>query len=330
MNTISYSQEIKRAVKEAYEIKHRRAIDEAADRKKELYAKVPGLLEIDAELSKTGLKIYHEAINKYAEASLDERIEILRKENEDLLVKRAELLAMHGYEKDYTSPRFECEKCSDTGYVGIDPCECVHLALKKEAYLHSGLGLMLSEQTFDNFDLDLYPESERREMTNVYNGAVRFAENYSASSMPEDKNLLFFGGTGLGKTHLTTAIGRRLIDRGFYVIYDSATNIISTFEKHRFSRDNDTDKYFECDILMLDDLGAETFGAFNRMSVYDIINTRLNLNKGTVISTNFCSIPDMKKAYDERIVSRIAGTYRMFRFTGDDIRIVKKKKMQRK
>ncbi len=324
MNTISYSQEIKKAVKDAYETKHRKAIDEANAKKRELYSKVAGLEEIDFELSKTGLKIYHEAINKKAEKPLPERIEKLKTENEKLQRARAELLKMHGYDKDCTSPVFECEKCSDTGYVGIEPCECVFSALKKEAFLHSGLGMQLQEQNFDNFDISLYPESDRKAMSLVLNEAIKYAENFGKSEFSEDKNLLFFGGTGLGKTHLTTAIGKRLIDRGFYVVYDSATNIISNFEKNRFSKDTDTDKYFECDVLMLDDLGAETFGSFNRMSVYDIINTRLNMNKGTVISTNFASIPEMKKAYDERIVSRIAGNYRLFRFSGDDIRVVRK------
>lgn len=328
MNTISYSQEIKKAVKDAYEEKHRRAIDEATDKKRQLYSVIPGLEEIDLELSKTGLKIYHEAINKHTDVPLEERMKKLRNENEMLLHARQELLSLHGYDKNCTSPVFECEKCSDTGYVGIEPCECVYKALKKEAYLHSGLGMALTEQSFDNFNLSLYPEKDRKDMMHVYNGAIKFAEEFDDHSLPENKNLLFFGGTGLGKTHLTTAIGKRLIERGFYVIYDSATNIISNFEKNRFSKSGDTDKYFECDVLMLDDLGAETFGAFNRTSVYDIINTRLNMNKGTVISTNFCSIPDMKKAYDERIVSRIAGTYRMFKFCGDDIRIVKKMKNQ--
>jgi len=324
VNTISYSQEIKKAVKDAYETKHRRAVDEANAKKRELYSKISGLEEIDFELSKTGLKIYHEAINKKAEKPLSERMEKLRNENEQLRKAREELLKMHGYDKDYTMPFFECKKCSDTGYVGIEPCECVFNALKKEAFLHSGLGMQLQEQTFDNFDISLYPENDRKTMSLVLNEAIKYAENFGRTENPEDKNLLFFGGTGLGKTHLTTAIGKRLIDRGFYVVYDSATNIISNFEKNRFSKDTDTDKYFECDVLMLDDLGAETFGSFNRMSVYDIINTRLNMNKGTVISTNFASIPEMKKAYDERIVSRIAGNYRLFRFSGDDIRVVKK------
>jgi DNA replication protein DnaC len=328
VNTISYSQEIKKAVSDIYEAKHRQAIGAANARKRELYSKIAGLEEIDLELSKTGLKIYHEAINKHTEEPLEARIAKLRAENEKLQKTRAELLVMHGYDKDYTSPDFECKKCSDTGYVGIEPCECVYKALKKEAFIHSGLGMQLTEQTFDNFDVSLYPEKDREVMSLVLNEAIKYAENFGNSEFSEDKNLLFFGGTGLGKTHLTTAIGKRLIDRGFYVVYDSATNIISNFEKNRFSKATDCDKYFECDVLMLDDLGAETFGSFNRMSVYDIINTRLNMNKGTVISTNYQSIPEMKKAYDERIVSRIAGNYRMFRFSGDDIRVVKKLKRQ--
>lgn len=327
MAVISYSVDVRKKVKEFFDEKQKKAIEEAGMRKSEVYARVSGILEIDEALAKTGLRVYAEAIDKTNPVPLEKRIEALHLENRELQAARATLLADAGYPADYTKPRFECKKCNDTGYVGIDPCECLIKALRRESYLNSGLGAMLNDQTFENFDISLYPEKTRAMMEFILAQTKKFAQDFGKDD--ECKNIMFYGGTGLGKTHLSTAIAKKLIDRGFYVVYDSALNIMHTFERERFSKIDvpvTTDRYFECDLLIIDDLGSEFASSFTHATLYNIINTRLCADKGTVISTNLSNTEALKKTYDERIVSRIVGSYRSFGFVGEDIRLLTRKR----
>ncbi len=327
MAVISYSIDVRKKVKEFFDEKQKKAIEDAQARKNEVHLRVPGVLEIDEALAKTGLKVYAEALKKGCPVPLEKRIKALHEENRELQEARALLLQEAGYPKDYTKPSFECTKCNDTGYVGIDPCECLIKALRRQSYLHSGLGSMLTDQTFDNFDISLYPEKSRKMMEFILSQTKKFAEEFGNGD--SCKNVMFYGGTGLGKTHLSTAVAKKLIDRGFYVVYDTALNIMHTFERERFSKVDvpvTTDRYFDCDLLIIDDLGSEFSSSFTHATLYNILNTRLCADKGTLISTNLSNTEALKKSYDERIVSRIVGSYRSFGFEGDDIRLLTRKK----
>lgn len=327
MAVISYSIDVRKKVKEFFDEKQKKAIEDAQARKNEVHLRVPGVLEIDEALAKTGLKVYAEALKKGSSVPLETRIEALHAENRELQEARAVLLQDAGYPADYTKPKFECKKCSDTGYVGIDPCECLIKALRRQSYLNSGLGSMLTDQTFENFDISLYPEQARKMMEFILSQTKKFADSFGSED--NCKNMMFYGGTGLGKTHLSTAVAKKLIDRGFYVVYDTALNIMHSFERERFSKVDvpvTTDKYFDCDLLIIDDLGSEFASSFTHATLYNILNTRLCADKGTLISTNLSSIDALRKSYDERIVSRIVGSYRTFGFEGDDIRLLTRKK----
>lgn len=327
MADISYSVEVRKKVKESFDEKQKKAIEDAQARKNEVHLRVPGILEIDEALAKTGLKVYSEALKKTSKIPLEKRIGILKKENEELQAARATLLCDAGYPADYTKPRFECKKCNDTGYNGIDPCECLIKALRRESYLNSGLGSMLTGQSFENFDLSLYPEKSQKMMEFILSQTKKFAKEFGKEGAC--KNMLFYGGTGLGKTHLSTSVAKKLIDRGYYVVYDTALNIMHNFERERFSKIDvpiTTDKYFDCDLLIIDDLGSEFPSSFTHATLYNILNTRLCLDKGTLISTNLSDIDALKKAYDVRVVSRVIGSYRSFAFEGNDIRLLKRRK----
>ncbi len=322
-----YSADVRKKVAEAFEEKRKAAFDNAENRKQQLYMSVEGIREIDRKLTSTGLRIYAEALKKNDPEPLDIRIARLKEENRELADARAAILEAAGYPRDFSDVKYECVKCCDTGYIGIDPCECFVAAHRKEAYLSSGLGGMLSGQTFDNFDVSLYPENVRDSMQFILDETRKYADSFGTESC-RDKNLAFFGGTGLGKTHISTAIASRLIDRGYYVIYDTAVNILQNFEKERFSRDSEklTEKYTECELLIIDDLGSEFKNSYTHATLFTLLNSRIYSDKATIISTNLpTSIPAMRKIYDERIVSRIIGEFKTFIFKGEDIRLKNRK-----
>jgi DNA replication protein DnaC len=195
-------------------------------------------------------------------------------------------------------------------------------ALIYEGFRSSGLGSLIEKQSFENFSLGYYNGADLEKMEYNLAAAKDFAESFSEDS---SENLLLLGGTGLGKTHISTAIAKRIIERGYDVLYDSAQNMITAFEQDRFHRGYgddspyESEKYFSSDLLIIDDLGTEIANSFSVSCLYNVINTRINKGKPIVINTNM-NQKIMLSRYDERISSRLLGEFRILLFTGEDIR----------
>ena len=322
---MGFRRENYRKIKREYEGKHLRAAEAAEERKRELHRKVPEIAEIDRILSETGLKIF-EATTRYKGESLQARLAALRAENEALLRDRAEVLSFHGYPADYSDVKYECNDCADTGFVGITMCHCMKEKLILAGYESSGIGSLIRAKTFDNFD----PKAQRgdpkaeKNTAMVYDFCRRYAEGFEGEGAP---NLLFIGATGLGKTHLSTAIAGRVIERGYDVVCETAQNFFADFEYERFNRpygreeseESRTDRYFECDLLILDDLGTELSNQFTVSCLYNILNTRLNRGKPILINTNLTR-DELNKRYSDRIASRLFGEFLPMIFLGRDMR----------
>ena len=80
-----------------------------------------------------------------------------------------------------------------------------------------------------------------------------------------------------------------------------------------------SEKYYKCDLLIIDDLGCEVINQFTVSCLYNLINTRINVGKSTIINTNF-TYEDLQNKYEQRITSRIFGEFTLLIFTGTDIR----------
>ena len=321
---MGYSAGVVKKVREEFENKRAEAVRLAQLHRDEVSLKCPSILEIDKALSMTGLAVFKASLS--GPEGLEKRIEAVKKENLELQSAKRELLKSHGYAEDYLDIRYSCEKCNDTGYVGIDMCSCMKKALVKEAYNHSGLGRFLGSQTFKNFDLSYYDEgSDRNQMRSILEKAKKYVSDFGKSD--KDSNLLFIGSTGLGKTHITTAIAKGVIDKAYDVVYDSAQNIVHAFEMERFEKDenalSETKRYFDCDLLIIDDLGTEFRNSFTQSCIYNLLNTRINAGKPMIISTNIDNVENIIETYDERIASRLMGNFRHFKFAGTDIRLKK-------
>ena len=165
-------------------------------------------------------------------------------------------------------------------------------------------------------------------MTAIYDILKKYAENFDPN---KSQNVAMFGGTGLGKTHLSSAVASVVIEKGNDVYYTGAMNMFADFEKKRFGgassyeSTGDTDQYFTCDLLIIDDLGAEMINQFTISCLYNVLNSRLNHKKPTILSSNM-SKEDFKKKYCDRIASRVFGEYVILPFIGQDIREINLKK----
>ena len=206
-------------------------------------------------------------------------------------------------------------------------CSCFREALFRAGVARSGLGRLPERQSFDNFSLSYYPDAE--EMRAVLGYCRRYAEQFSENTC---ESILLTGATGLGKTHLSTAIGQEVIRRGYDCVYVSAQNLLSDFEFERFGRSyrddspDRTEDYFNCDLLIIDDFGTEMGNQFTVASLYNLINSRMNAGKPIIINTNLTS-SEIRGRYDDRIASRLFGEFIFFRIRGTDIR--QQKRMQR-
>ena len=309
-------------IKAEYSEKYLKARSLADDRKFELYARIPEVKDIDGVLARTGMDIM--AVITSGAKDIDEKIEQIKQRNDELLAKRAKLLVSNGYSADYSDVHYECEKCGDTGYVGTKMCECMKRALVIAGYESSGLGGLIRTQSFENFSLDYYRDgtANYENTARIVNSLKRFADNFSAETY---QNFLLVGPTGLGKTHLSTSVAKRVIERGFDVLYVSAVSMIGDFESRRFGTGSgdgaqrDTERYYSADLLIIDDLGTEVVNQFTVSCLYDVINARINNRRSTFINTNL-SRKDIESKYTERIASRLFGEYYPLVFSGIDVR----------
>jgi DNA replication protein DnaC len=138
------------------------------------------------------------------------------------------------------------------------------------------------------------------------------------------------GNTGLGKTFLSACIARTVADRGFSVIYETASGLFSKLEQARFNPTEENrkqaEKLYQCDLLIIDDLGPEMPGQFVTAALYTLVNDRILGNKSMVISTNL-NIDEISCRYSPQIASRLRGEFFGITFVGDDIRVVKNRRM---
>ena len=321
---MAYNKKDYARIKKEYSEKYIKARLDADMRRQELYSKFLEIKAIDDVLSKTGLEIMGIMTNETAETAAQKVVE-LKNRNEKLLSERAACLRAHGYAEDYSDIRYECEKCGDTGYVETKMCDCMKRALIMAGYESSGLGKLIYKQSFENISLDAYSDQRDREwMEHNVKVLRRFAENFSAK---DDFSFLLTGSTGLGKTHLSTAVAKTVIERGYDVAYVTSVKMMNDFEERRFHRNDrddvaDTARYYDAQLLIIDDFGTEVLNQFTVSCMYDVINNRINNGLSTMINTNLPK-NELEKKYGERIASRLFGEYTALLFKGTDMRYKK-------
>ena len=309
-------------IKAEYLKKYLKARNDADLRAQEIYLRIPRVKAIDKILSGTALEIMSAVTS--GKDTAEGALEKIKARNDTLVAERDALLLDAGYPKNYTEVQYECSKCDDSGYVDGKMCECMKRELVLAGYESSGLGRLIAKQNFDNFSLDYYKSggANYENMKMYYESLRAFAEGFSDKVC---RNFLLVGGTGLGKTHLSTSVAKTVIEKGYDVLYVSAIDMFSDFEKKQFGGGEDnTARYFDCDLLIIDDLGTELTNQFTVSCLYNIINSRINTSRSTFINTNL-SKKEIEAKYAERITSRLFGEYYPLLFSGTDIR---KQKMQ--
>lgn len=290
------------------------------------YARVPRIQEIDIQLRRTMAQAAQAAFLQGNDGR--ELLEKARLENLELQQERA-ILAMENFEEGYLDDSPICDKCGGSGYIGSNMCECLtelcRQEQKKEVSVLSG-----SREAFNQFRLDYYPDridpKYGASPRTIMERNLKICRTYALTFAPSAGNLLFVGGTGLGKTFLSACIARTVADRGYSVVYESAGHLFGKLEQAKFSPSEETRReaarFTDCDLLILDDLGTEMPGQFVTAAFYTLLNDRILAGKPMVISTNL-NIDEAARRYSPQIASRLQGSFQGLTFVGEDIRILK-------
>lgn len=303
--------------------KRREDAEWAAEQKREeLEARSPELRRVNHQISQAGLQALS-AITHGLDAP--STLAVLKERNLDLEQKQKALLAELGEPADALKVHYHCEKCEDTGVYNHHYCDCFLELVKKLSYDELNASAPAKNCSFGSFTLERYKgmtDPETGEDVFDHMSQIRqFCMDWAADFGKGSPSLLLYGKTGLGKTHLSLAMANAVIEKGYHVLYGSTYNLLSDIERERFNKQQFEESpeklVLEADLLILDDLGAEFNSKFNKAAIYNIINTRELTGSPTIISTNLM-YDEIAREYDERVYSRIMGSYIPLLFMGHD------------
>lgn len=325
---MSYTREMFESARNEIENRRVSSEDKAEKRRRDFEKKEPEY----AVLRNTMISSVREAVKAINMKPEKAALFIEEQKEKNLSAQRRikELLIKNNLPSDWLEVHYYCPVCSDTGFVGTKLCSCFTDLLKKKAFDEAGKKSPLKFCRFEDFRLDYYPTeingeygcSSRERMEGILAFCKGYADDFDRSS----QSILMLGETGLGKTHLSLSIAGEVIGRGYNAVYNSAQNIFTELNKEHFGRSDISFSYeamiLDCDLLVIDDLGAEFATQFTNAALYNIINTRINYSLPTIINTNL-SLKELEEKYTRRISSRIIGEYAVLDFFGYDIRQIK-------
>lgn len=298
---------------------------EAEARRAQIYSAYPRLREIDQALRKSMAAAVATAFRRGDD--VPQAMEAIKKENLALQREREWLLEAADLDEAALEPPPFCPHCGGSGYVGAVMCECLQELCRQEQKKELS-SLLSGKENFDGFRLDYYPTepdpslgvSPRQLMERTFRRCKRYAREFRLGA----PSLLFSGGPGLGKTFLSACIARAVADSGFSVVYDTAGQLFDDFEAVKFGGDQRdlTQKYLNCDLLIVDDLGTEMTTQFTQSVLYRVINDRLLQNRPMIVSTNL-SDSALRQRYSPAIASRLLGAFEICLFLGQDIRLMR-------
>lgn len=296
-------------------------------RKEEIHQKIPKIKELDQQIAKNSIALGRQLIARNDESLISE----CRKTNQSLAAQKQDLLTAAGYPSNYLDTIYTCSKCNDTGYIGQERCQCFQQAIIDLLYSASNMRKVLEKENFKTFREEYYSDdmtskglpSPRMNIRKIVQHCFSFVSRF-----PNHENILFQGSTGVGKTFLSHCIAKEIMDKGYTCIYITAFQLFDYLAKHTFQNKEkkepeiSIDLIFQCDLLIIDDLGTELNNKFVVSQLFQCLNERLLKEKSTIISTNLSS-QEFRNAYSERIFSRIIENYSWYKIYGQDIRFKK-------
>ncbi|SME68606.1 Primosomal protein DnaI [Bacillus cereus] len=199
----------------------------------------------------------------------------------------------------------------------LPTCECVvereeakireaqNFAKKREIeklFSISNLGERFSKSTFESF-------LDRNGSETAYKVAVKYVKTFKEWN---GESLMLWGDPGNGKTHLAAAIVNELSKKGYIVVFQSVPELLqrirSTFNSE--NKENETQimrALLECDLLILDDIGAEKTTEWVEEKLFNIIDGRYRKELPTLYTSNL-EPKELKNQVGKRSYDRMVET----------------------
>lgn len=309
-----------------YEERQRKRRRELDSRRERVYSRIPDYRRLEEETASLSV-----SQGKKLLLGEENALQDLHNSLADLRAKREHLLLEAGFPADFLNPPFICPDCQDTGYVGGTKCHCFRQAEISLLYEQSGISEMLQNNNFSRLSYDYHTGEDRIHFEKAVETCKDFVKNFDS----DYHNLFFYGTVGTGKSFLSGCVAKELIDTGHSVIYFSATGLFDLLStaafdfKNREEHKNAYADLYQCDLLIIDDLGTELTNQFTASQLFSLLNERAIGKKAVIVSTNL-SLRELQDRYSDRIFSRITSNFKVCKLTGPDIRMYQKRQQNRK
>lgn len=304
---------------------HRQMVEE---RRSLIYKEIPEYKELDssvAELANQKLKLL---------LSGDENaLNGLHLSIQDITNRKSSLLKEKGYPTNYLEPIYKCPACKDTGYVDSESgyktkCSCFRNQEIAILYQQSNIQDMIEKENFSTLSYDYYQGEDLLR----FQKATQICKQIADTFPNPYQNLFLYGTVGTGKSFLSGCIAKELLNKGFSVIYFSAVGLFDTLARYSFDTKSKETLYnfykdlYNCDLVIIDDLGTEVTNSFVTSQLFSCLNERHMRKKASIISTNL-SLEDLRDRYSDRVFSRITSNFTLCKLTGPDVRMCKKRNL---
>lgn len=198
--------------------------------------------------------------------------------------------------KGQESHHYNCNICKDQGFIfkNIDgyevasKCQC---KLREEVLSksnNSGLGDLFKTRTFETY------RTEEDYQRVIKSKAIKFTKEFLGGNR---SSLAILGQSGVGKTHIMTAVAGKLIDKNIEVKYYIADEIIQRLNACKYDEENynkEFSRIANASVLFIDDLFKSSIQEYYKTEsinkedlriIFQIINYRYNTNKPILLNS---------------------------------------------
>ncbi len=299
------------------------AEEEADRRRAAIEEALPGLPALERRIASLSVQETKLRLNQHEEEAAG-----VRQDLEEAMQQRLKMLADGGFSEADLTPVYHCPMCRDTGYItrpdgSLAKCRCFKVRETRVLYHQSNLEGLLEQQNFDTLTYEYHTGEDLSHLK----GAVSICRDFVNSFETNYRNLLFCGTVGTGKSFLSCCSASALLKKGHAVVYLSSQSLFDALARERFGTSADEpydfqSSLYDCELLIVDDLGTEMTNSFVETQLFALMNERALRRRSMIISTNL-TMGDLQKRYTDRVASRILERYDIVRLTGPDLRTLR-------
>lgn len=282
----------------------------------ERYLSFENIREIYKNIKRLNFELSKKEFEKIDTNGLENQIQELKKEF------KLEIKKIGGTVTDL-KPNYSCKICQDKGVINNKKCQCFN-KIKNDLLLENAGFKQAKLPSFETTDFAIFEDGKVKEKAEkLYELMQKFVDKLKESKI---KTILITGLVGVGKTHLLECVVNEAVKQNYFVNYTTAFNFNQDMLAYHLAELSEKktilDKYLNCDLLCIDDLGTENI--LKNVTVeylYLILSERLNRGKPIVMTTNL-NLEQIEQVYDDRILSRLTHklTGLVFNFVGSDLR----------